>query len=70
MNYDFRDHYSVGDKLKIITDIDTFPAIVTKVTAFCAHCRDNEYMIFHIARNPDGEVWLADTQEECEIEKY
>jgi hypothetical protein len=72
MNYDFRDHYSVGQSVRIDTELDqsddTFiVAKVTKVTTFCVHCRATDSTLYRIARNVDGQPWIADTCEDCTL---
>lgn len=71
MNYDFRDHYRVGQTIEITTDLDppdkTITAKISKVTAFCVHCKTADKTLFRIARNVDGTPWLADTCEDCSI---
>lgn len=70
--HDFRQKYRTGQTIRITTDLDPPDKVITakisKVTAFCVHCKTADSTMYRIARNVDGRPWIADTCEDCEIQ--
>lgn len=68
MNYDFRQHYAVGQHVSIIDEDDVvMQGKVVKVTAYCVHCQVNNERIA-INRNASGDLQVTKTGKEISIE--